>query len=858
MMITLLRLTLLLLFFSFLSIKCYAQADCNNAAPFCANQGAVTFPANTNTSATAGPDYGCLFSQPNPAWYYFQVSASGSIIIDIAGTGGGDVDFVCWGPFTSQSSACGGLTSNCSPNCVSNGSNPGFYPSGNMVDCSFSSSPTETCTITNAISGQYYMLLLTNFSGLAQNISFSQTTGTGSTNCGLLSSGVNSQTICPNKTATLNANTNITSPTYVWSPGGATTATINVSPASTTIYTVTISGINPATNAAATVVNTGTVTVLAPPTITLSSNAMVCPGSSINLSASSGFTNYAWSGPPVYTQTTSISSVSISNVTNNMAGTYSVLATSVQGCTATATTSVGVVLTSSVSTTPTFTVCQGGDVYLTANAIGASTYNWTGPSAYTSAVQNPTITSILLNQAGTYSVVASFISGAATCTQIATSIITIIPSSPAALSPIPIVCNNGNIPLSAPNGGNSYSWSGPNTFTSAIQNPTVTNASPIDQGIYTVVITTNGCVNTGTVLINVYNPLNFVTTPSNIAICNGLTGVLSSSGIGGSGNLNYTWNPPTDLSTPNAATTSVTGNTTTTYTLTLSDANCPVTLSPSVVVTVTVNPKPVITFSTNNTRGCEPFCTDLISSSIPASANCIWKFTGNLGLNACNTPSFCFSNHSTYSASLTVTDINGCIDSISQNAFIIVDPKPIANFDWTEANPTIISNEVKFYDRSTIGLPMTSWKWSFGDNYIPLGSDTSTNQNPLHLYNNVDTYLASLKVINSFGCIDSISKLVKIEDEFAIYIPNVFSPTNDDGKNDVFKVSGMGFLSDSFEMAIYDRWGALIFKTNDVTKGWDGTVKGSVIAKQDVYIYKIKLKDYKLRSKEYVGHITLL
>jgi gliding motility-associated-like protein len=153
---------------------------------------------------------------------------------------------------------------------------------------------------------------------------------------------------------------------------------------------------------------------------------------------------------------------------------------------------------------------------------------------------------------------------------------------------------------------------------------------------------------------------------------------------------------------------------------------------------------------------------------------------------------------------------------------------------------------------------MTSWVWSFGDNYITLGTDTSTSQNPTHLYNNVDTYLASLKVTNSFGCIDSISKFVKIEDEYAIYIPNAFSPTNTDGKNDIFKVAGIGFLSDSFEMTIYDRWGTLIYKTNDVAKGWDGTVKGSIIAKQDVYIYKIKLKDYKLRSKEYVGHITLL
>jgi gliding motility-associated-like protein len=67
----------------------------------------------------------------------------------------------------------------------------------------------------------------------------------------------------------------------------------------------------------------------------------------------------------------------------------------------------------------------------------------------------------------------------------------------------------------------------------------------------------------------------------------------------------------------------------------------------------------------------------------------------------------------------------------------------------------------------------------------------------------------------------------------------------------------MGFTNDGFEMAIFDRWGTLVFKSNDVNKGWDGTIKGT-IAKQDVYVYKIKVKDYKNRAKEYVGHVTTL
>lgn len=152
---------------------------------------------------------------------------------------------------------------------------------------------------------------------------------------------------------------------------------------------------------------------------------------------------------------------------------------------------------------------------------------------------------------------------------------------------------------------------------------------------------------------------------------------------------------------------------------------------------------------------------------------------------------------------------------------------------------------------------MTDWKWNFGDSHSTLANDTSILKNPVHTYDYVGTYTVSLLVINSFGCQDTVRKIVTVEDDFAIYIPNAFSPENGDGQNDVFKVAGSGFLTETFDLAIYDRWGALVYKTNDVSKGWDGTIKGKA-AKQDIYIYKIKLKDYKNRSKEFVGHLTLL
>lgn len=1147
-----------------------SQSSCTSAAAFCAGQSATTFPAGVNNgSAAAGPDYGCLGSEPNPAWYFFQVSQSGSINIAIAGSGGGDVDFICWGPFTSQNSACGNLTA------------------ANTIDCSYSASATETCVIPNATSGQYYMLLLTNYSNQTQNINFNQTSGTGSTNCGLLTSVI-SQTICAGRTATLSVNSNVTNPTYVWNPGGATTSSIIVSPSVTTVYSVATSGTNAAgtptvitnsgtvtvntvpnftvgTNSpvcqgspvtftataalgnytwtgppinsvtalgsltlpnangnmtgtytvtgktaqgctvsattSVTVIQTGTVTVVptttvcqgspvlltsstvpaattyswsgpssytsavqnptitnsqpsqsgtysvtaaftvgsktcvktntcsvtvyAMPTVTLTSNSFVCQGAMLNLTSTPGLASYTWTGPPAlnqvtpsntitlpnaeptmagdytvtaksaqgcvstatttvgviatgsiavvptttvcenetvfltagstpvatvynwsgpngyassvqnptltnaapmqsgnytvtadftmggktctmsavssvtvfalpvvsltsngivcqgsdirlnsvpgsagYTwtgpaglnQTTTADSLILTNANAGMQGNYTVMAQSVDGCTATATASVGVIQTGSVTVTPSFTACQGGVINLTSSTTPvANSYDWTGPSSYTANVANPVLNNVLPGQSGIYTVTASFTSGTVSCTMVNTSTVTIIAAPVVNLSPIATICNNGNINLSAPNGGSSYLWTGPNSYTSNSQNPVIANASVANQGTYSLTITNSGCVNTGTISIQVFPALSFVSVPTGTTLCAGKTGYLASAGgAGGSGSYNYSWSPVTGLSVPNAPATAVTGVTTTDYTLTLSDANCPVTIAPTTVVTVIVNPTPVITMSTSVNRGCEPFCTDLIGNSVPASVNCVWQFSNSTGMNACGTPNFCFPVHGAYDASLTVTDVNGCVDSVRQSSFIVVDPKPEPSFDYFPANPTVLINEVNYNDQSTVGTPMQNWHWDFGDYTVTEQNDTSNVQNPAHVYDYPGTYTVNLEVTNSFGCKDEISRIVVVEEEFALYIPNAFTPHKAEGKNDEFRIEGMGFLPDGFEMRIFDRWGELVFKTNDINQGWDGRIKGGALGKEGVYVYRILIQDTKHREKEFVGHINLL
>ncbi|MFY8078385.1 MAG: CUB domain-containing protein, partial [Flavobacteriales bacterium] len=76
-----------------------ASGLCSGAQPFCTGT-TYTFPASQNTTAQAGPNYGCLLSAPNPAWYYMQIQNGGPLSIAIASTAGVDVDYALWGPFS--------------------------------------------------------------------------------------------------------------------------------------------------------------------------------------------------------------------------------------------------------------------------------------------------------------------------------------------------------------------------------------------------------------------------------------------------------------------------------------------------------------------------------------------------------------------------------------------------------------------------------------------------------------------------------------------------------------------------------------------------------------------------------------
>jgi hypothetical protein len=196
---------ILFLVFSLVTINIYAQTTCITATAFCGSDPTSTSLMFPNSTGGSGGPIACLNSTPNPHWFYFKVDQSGTLIFDIiqntAFDGNGlptgtalDVDFAVWGPFASASANCGNINNTgCPAGCPNNTTNPGAYPRplpSNLVDCSYDASPTEHMTINGAAPGQYYLAMITNFSGQPGFIKLEQRAPIlsthGSTDCDLV------------------------------------------------------------------------------------------------------------------------------------------------------------------------------------------------------------------------------------------------------------------------------------------------------------------------------------------------------------------------------------------------------------------------------------------------------------------------------------------------------------------------------------------------------------------------------------------------------------------------------------------------------------------------------------------------
>lgn len=333
---------ILLLILGSVSYSSFSQGQfCATAEPFCSNEPMVTFQAGVGNPSLGR--MGCLSTTPNGAWYYMQVHSPGRINIEMGTNPSRDLDFIIWGPFTAATISelttnCLALDTNCAIACNSScgshgpqsGPNPvdlGGYPCGNIIDCSYSASTTEYVHIPNAQPGQWYIMLITNFSNQPCEIFFnSHVTSSGSTNCGILvDADAIGDEVCEGETATL-ASATIMPPDYVYTwtgpngfvqTGPSHSVTIpNVSLAQAGLYTMIFYNVDTISEPA-----TCLLTVYPKPQITFNT-VPIYPGQQATVTAS-GAETYQWStgfvGNPL------LVSPSASTI-------YRVTGTSVHGC----------------------------------------------------------------------------------------------------------------------------------------------------------------------------------------------------------------------------------------------------------------------------------------------------------------------------------------------------------------------------------------------------------------------------------------------------------------------------------------------------------------------------------------------
>lgn len=403
--------------------------------------------------------------------------------------------------------------------------------------------------------------------------------------------------------------------------------------------------------------------------------------------------------------------------------------------------------------------------------------------------------------------------------------------------------------------GYTYSWT-PNTLVGGGPH----SVSPTTSTSYNVFVTdANGCTTSPQIISIVVSP-QLAVSGFSVTKCVGDVVSLSPTitSIGKGGPYNFVWSTGQTFSATATSSIMVTASlpSPNQYTVSIDD-NCTI-MNPlaSAVFTVNVNPLPVIDFG-SPTVGCAPLTVTLTGTSDGANDIFTWLSdkTGNLGQgNPSVYPTFADSGK--YAITLTVNNPNtGCSNAVTKPNYIEVYDQPDASFYANPSKTSILDPNINFIN-TTQGA--SSYYWDFGDPAAINGSNTSIVTNPSHGYTYVGPYTVHLITTSSKGCKDTAQILVEITPDFALYIPNTFTPDGN-GLNDMFQPLGVGIDEENYRMDIFDRWGENVFTSNNFRKGWDGTIKGnSKLAPQGVYTYKIIVRDLQGGKHPFVGHVTVI
>ena len=259
-------------------------------------------------------------------------------------------------------------------------------------------------------------------------------------------------------------------------------------------------------------------------------------------------------------------------------------------------------------------------------------------------------------------------------------------------------------------------------------------------------------------------------------------------------------------------------------------------------------PDPIeLDFIADINLGCIPLEVTFRDTLNKEAVYCHWNFGDYETSSICNLVTHQFQQTGCFNVSLEVTTNDSCKTYKQYENLVCAREHPIASFLFSP-NEISASNSIVNFENNSINASEYLWYFT--------SKDSVSIANPSFEFKNFnkDLYEVTLHVKNELGCTDSIIQQIKVRNELIVYIPNSFTP-NGDGNNESFKPIFIdGFTPLDYSLTIYDRWGKIIFISNDYRHGWDETVQN-----EGSYIYKINFSAYKVENNyEICGSVNLI
>ncbi len=621
---------------------------------------------------------------------------------------------------------------------------------------------------------------------------------------------------CEGQTVQLNALSNLSGAQYNWTgPNGfsssqqnpvITSAQANASGT----YTVSLNPAGCGNSSAST-----TVRVNPGPGASITGNQAVCEGSPLQLSGTTGSSTATlqWTGPGGFSSQAAV--VSIPSASPGNGGVYSFSA-SENGCTSTAVYTVTVQPRPVAAPAANSPVCEGQALQLSNPGGSGFSYQWTGPNGFSSTAPNPVISNVSPAAGGSYQLTVS----ASGCPDARSGItVTVTPGPQVNATAGNPVCAGGILQLSTPDTytGTVFSWTGPNGFSSSLQNPVLSPASPLQSGSYFLTATFNGCSNRDTTTATVL-PLPDATLSGPAAVCRSRSARLTVPERGGT---LYQWTGPGGFSSTAAAIqlSTFSDRDTGLYRVQVSLNGC----SNRDSIRLQLLESPRVSLQPVSSR-----CADApplqLSGSESSGISGTGVFSGP-GTGSTGNFSPAAAGAGTHILQYRFTATNGCADTAFQPVDLFALPQVQAGPDRTLTRGNRISLS------ATVSPATATLRWTPAE-----GLDATTVINPQAGPDSSTLY--TLTATSPEGC--SASDAVWVKVIAGIFIPNAFSP-NGDGLNDRWNIAGLESLPDC-EVYIYNRYGELVFASTGYARPWDGRYKGKE-EPAGAYVYVIRPND---------------